>query len=126
MIEKVQGKVVKIETKFLVIQVAGLGLKFFVARPEEFELGKEVFLETCMMWNQDKGPSLFGFNTDHEKELFLMLIECPKIGPQTAMQILCQLSAENLLNSHSGDLRRLSPIGYFPGDPASKPRNQPN
>lgn len=53
-------------------------------------------------WNQDRGPTLYGFADAAERAVFQMIIEVPKIGPSIALQLLSQASASLLLDMISG------------------------
>lgn len=50
-----------------------------------------------MHWNQDQGPTLFGFQSQIEKQTFMMIISCSGIGPKMALSILEQTSAGSFL-----------------------------
>ena len=69
----------------------GLGLKFATPRGSEWRLEQETTLFTYMHWHAENGPSLFGFASEFERIVFLLIIECPKIGPGIALNILHQL-----------------------------------
>ena len=52
-----------------------------------------------MHWNQENGPTLYGFNTSLEKTVFLLITSCSGIGPKIAMALLAQLGAAPFLEA---------------------------
>ncbi len=61
--------------------------------PEE---GRIVSLWTHLQWKED-GPSLFGFASRSERELFRLLILVPGVGPRTALSLLSHLTVAELV-----------------------------
>ena len=115
MIALVQGTVLQIEEKSVTVLVSGIGLRVNVPRPEQYQAGSTTTLHTHLHWNQDQGPLLVGFNSELEKRVFLLIIECPKIGPSIALGILSQIDAQNFLEliatQNSKGLSKLHGIG---------------
>lgn len=91
MIDIVKGIVYDVQEKSLSVMASGLGLKFATPRGNEWRLEQETTLFTYMHWHAENGPSLFGFASAFERTVFLLIIECPKIGPGIALNILHQL-----------------------------------
>ena len=48
-------------------------------------------MQTYMHWNQDNGPTLYGFNSILEKTVFLLIISCSGIGPKIGLAVLHHL-----------------------------------
>lgn len=115
MIERVAGVVLGFSGRTVVVDVAGVGFGVQCSRPERYAVGSSVALQTIFIWNQDKGPLLYGFSDDLEKQLFGMLISCPKIGPSIALQILSQMTPHECIaaiaRSDSKALSSLHGIG---------------
>ena len=97
MIDYLIGKVKDVKEKTITLLVSGIGFQLQTPHPENFIKDKEIELYTYLHWNQEKGPSFFGFKEELEKIVFLMIIECPKIGPGIAINILSQLNASQFL-----------------------------
>jgi Holliday junction DNA helicase RuvA len=99
----------------VLVEVAGLTLGVSCSHPERYAVGKEAIIPAALIWNQEKGPSIYGFFDDLEKKLFGMLISCPKIGPSIALQILSQMSPVDCISaiarSDSKALSSLNGIG---------------
>ena len=111
MISQIAGKVVSIAEHMLVVDVHGLGLSVAVPQESLFQVGSTVNLQAYMHWNQEQGPSLFGFSSDLEKMVFLMVIDCSGIGPKIGLAILAGLGAERFIEIvQAGDERALSKV----------------
>ncbi len=95
----------------VVIDVAGVG--YLVYSPhalERFTLGERVALHTHLAVREN-ALDLYGFQSEDELEMFELLIDLPKIGPKTALQIMTQADVELLRSSAlSGDASYLSKI----------------
>ena len=115
MIEMLTGCVVQVTPRGLVLQVGGIGFSVQVINPLIFTPKDEVMLFVHWNWSAERGPTLFGFAVEAEKQAFVMLLDCPKIGPQVALQLLAQTTVIQLLTMLAiGDelaLGRLSGIG---------------
>ena len=115
MIERVRGIVVGCSGRMVLVEVGGLSLGVSCAHPERYVVGKEAIIPAALIWNQEKGPSIYGFFDDLEKKLFGMFISCPKIGPSIALQILSQMSPPECISaiarSDSKALSSLNGIG---------------
>ncbi|MBM3894597.1 Holliday junction branch migration protein RuvA [Candidatus Dependentiae bacterium] len=111
MIEKISGKVVGSSGRVVHIEVSGIAFGVQCARPEIHAQGSFVSLQTTLIWNQEKGPLLYGFADDLEKQLFSMLISCPKIGPSIALQALSQMTPYECISAIGrGDAKALSSL----------------
>ncbi len=111
MIDYVIGKVKRVKDLHLTILVNGLGLSFQMPQAQNVKEGDNVELHTYFHWNSDNGPSLFAFKTELERTVFLMIIDCPKIGPKIALTILSQMSTSDFLEIISSqDEKRLSTV----------------
>jgi holliday junction DNA helicase RuvA len=97
MIGMLFGKIESVSGKSIILMVNGIGFSLSVPNVQKMEKEKETTFFTYLHWNQEKGPSLFGFQSELEKTVFLMVIECPKIGPSIALNILSSMSAEQFL-----------------------------
>ncbi|MDR3550466.1 MAG: Holliday junction ATP-dependent DNA helicase RuvA [Candidatus Babeliales bacterium] len=111
MITHISGKVVAILDQAVVVDMNGLGLHVAVAQESQFQVGSPVTLYAYMHWNQEQGPSLFGFSSELEKAVFLMVIDCSGIGPKIGLAVLGSLGAERFIEIlQSGDERALSKV----------------
>jgi len=97
MIDYVVGTVHSIGNKTATVLVNGIGFACHAPHLAKLREKEKVELYTYLHWNQEKGPSLYGFATELERTTFLMIIDCPKIGPGIAISILSQLQAPQFL-----------------------------
>jgi len=97
MIDYIVGIIQNIHDKGATVMVNGLGFACHIPQAQKLKMGDKVELFSYLHWNQEKGPSLYGFLTELERATFLMIIDCPKIGPGIACNILSQLQAPQFL-----------------------------
>lgn len=98
MIATISGVITSIENNKLCIQTNILGLEVFCPQAHTFNLQQPITLHTHLHWNQEQGPSLFGFLQPLEKETFLLIISCSGIGPKLGLSILEQIDASQFLH----------------------------
>ncbi len=111
MIETLSGIVTRLKDNALVLNVHGVGFTVAVPHSTAFQLNQEVTLITYLHWNQENGPSLFGFTTELERAIFSMVIDCSGIGPKIALAILADLGPERFVAAvHAGDEKELSSV----------------
>lgn len=90
MIERLTGKVLVKEVDGAVLALAGLGLRLEMSATSLRDLpavGQDASLFTHLYVRED-ALQLFGFSTEDERALFLMLIGVSKIGPRLALAAL--------------------------------------
>ncbi len=110
MITSISGTVKEVNENQLTIDVNGIGYGVQVSQ-SLFAVGQKVDLLVQMHWNQENGPSLFGFSTSLEKSVFLMITSCSGLGPKLAMAVLAQLGAADFLEAvQSGNDDALSDV----------------
>jgi Holliday junction DNA helicase RuvA len=97
MISLISGSIIDIQSNMIVIAQAGIGFECFTTQTDQYQLEQAVTFFTHMHWNQDQGPTLFGFQSQIEKQTFMMIISCSGIGPKMALSILEQTSAGSFL-----------------------------
>ena len=111
MINTIQGKITEIHNQAIVIDIGPLCLSVFVPSTISFAVGKQVSLATYLHWNQEQGPSLFGFSDETEKAAFLLLTSCPGVGPKLALAAIGHLGAPGFLEViSSGNDRALAKV----------------
>jgi holliday junction DNA helicase RuvA len=97
MFDFLHGKVAGIQDKTITVAVGGVGFAVHVPQARSYTCDADVHLHMYLHWNQENGPSLYGFATELERKVFLLIIDCPKIGPSIALTILSQVSASEFL-----------------------------
>jgi len=110
MIARINGTLLYKSTDHTIIDAGGIGYRIFVPLTTFYELpsvGHPVTLNIHTHFKQD-AINLFGFHTDREKEVFLLMISVAGIGPRLAMNILSGITPEELIIAVSrGNLSRL-------------------
>ncbi len=113
MIESLEGTLTSKSPTSLTIEVAGVGfevhvpLSTFAAMPEA---GQRVRLLTHLHVREDQ-LRLFGFATQAERRLFLMLIGVNRVGPAVALQVLSSCSVEDFTRYVvAGDVKALATL----------------
>lgn len=115
MIAALTGRLIRKAADYLVVDVAGVGyqvsvpLSTYYGLPED---GGDVSLHIHTHLREDS-LSLFGFLTQAEKDMFLLLLGVSGIGPKIALAILSSLSVEDL--AHALDASDDSRLYAIPG-----------
>lgn len=98
MIASISGKLRRKGTDYLVVDVSGVGYQVYVPLstycgiPEQ---GDDVSLHIHTHLREDS-LSLFGFLTEAEKDMFLLLMGVSGIGPKLALAVLSSLAVADL------------------------------
>ena len=97
----------------VVIEAAGVGYKLAVSSETLSAVpaaGEQARLFTHLVLRDD-GINLYGFSTQSERELFLMLIGVQSVGPKVALAVLSGGTPRELLNAiASGDTGRFQAV----------------
>ncbi len=113
MIGQIRGRLLQKKPNLALIDVQGIGYEVFIPLTSFYELpdeGNEIVLKVHTHVRED-ALSLFGFCTQHEKDLFLKLISISGIGPRLAVGILSGARVEELAQAIAdGNLVRLTAI----------------
>lgn len=99
MIHYITGSIEEIGEKNIIINNQGIGYSVNVPRPHQFTLGKTERVLIYSHWNAENGPSMFGFFSDQERAVFLLIIQTPKIGPSIALSILSQITYSEFIQA---------------------------
>jgi holliday junction DNA helicase RuvA len=113
MIASIRGEVISRLGGEVVIEAAGVGYKLAVSSetlssvPAAGEQGR-LFTHLVM---RDDAINLYGFSSQSERELFLMLIGVQSVGPKVALAVLSGGTPRELLNAiASGDTARFQAV----------------
>jgi Holliday junction DNA helicase RuvA len=111
MISQLTGTITTIKDHSIIMQVAGIGFDVAVASPSAFTSNKETTLFIFMDWNQENGPSLYGFANQEEKAVFSLITSCHGIGPKIALSMLQQMNPNQIIQAiNSNDIKALSSV----------------
>jgi len=113
MIASVRGQVLSRLPGDVVIEAAGVGYRLAVSSGTLSavpRVGEQATLFTHLVLRDD-GMHLYGFSSEAERELFLMLIGVQSVGPKVALAVLSGGAPRELLNAiASGDTARFQAV----------------
>jgi len=113
MIASIRGEVISRLGGEVVIEAAGVGYKLAVSSETLSSVpaaGEQARLFTHLVMRDD-AINLYGFSTQSERELFLMLIGVQSVGPKVALAVLSGGTPRELLNAiASGDTARFQAV----------------
>lgn len=109
------GTVRDVKEKAVVLEVGNFGLMLYVPQAHKLTKDANITLHTYLHWNQENGPSLYGFHSLLERQVFLLIIDCPKIGPSIALSALSHFTAgqflECITSQNDKQLSKINGIG---------------
>jgi Holliday junction DNA helicase RuvA len=112
-IASVRGEVLSRLPGDVVLEAAGVGYRLSVSSETLSAVprtGEEATLFTHLVLRDD-GMHLYGFATESERELFLLLIGVQGVGPKVALAVLSGGAPRELLNAiASGDTARFQAV----------------
>ena len=116
MISFIRGKKIHIDPAKIIIDVNGIGYDVNISLRTYSKLKNksDIFIYTHLNVKEDS-HTLFGFNSESERNTFLSLLSINGVGPSTAIMILSSLSANELkkaiLSSDSNKIKSVKGIG---------------
>jgi Holliday junction DNA helicase RuvA len=114
MIATLRGEVIQAEEHALIIEVGGVGLRVFVpARLVGLKkVGEGVSLFTHLVVRED-ALTLYGFESQGERDLFTLLLGVDGVGPKVSLAVLSTLSLDTV---HQAVMTEQSEVlGRVPG-----------
>ena len=110
MISMVRGEVAVRRPDHVVVLAAGVGYRLAVSSETLRRVpavGKQVTLHAHLVVRED-ALALYGFATEEERDLFLLLIGVQSVGPKVALAVLSGATPRELLRAlAAGDTARL-------------------
>ena len=116
MISFIRGKKIHIDPAKIIIEVNGIGYDINISLRTYSKLKdeSEVFIYTHLNVKEDS-HTLYGFNSESERNTFLSLLSINGVGPSTAIMILSSLSANELkkaiISSDTNKIKSVKGIG---------------
>src|SRR5512144_1856177 len=116
MIATLRGEVTQIDENAVTIEVGGVGLRVFVPAPlrSRVKVGETTLLYTHLVVRED-ALTLYGFETQADRELFHMLLGVSGVGPKVSLAVLSTLTVETVqravLSEESDILSRVPGVG---------------
>jgi Holliday junction DNA helicase RuvA len=112
-IASVRGEVLVRRPDHVVVEAAGVGYRLAVSANSMRTIpavGAQTLLHTHLILRDD-GMQLFGFATEDERELFLLLTQVQSVGPKVAMAVLSGGTPRDLINAlASADAARFQAV----------------
>lgn len=99
MIDILSGRVVHVQDKKITLMVGDIGFSVLAPHARQLVIDEKVSLFAYFHWSAENGPSLYGFPTQLTRNVFLLIIDCPKIGPALALNILSQMNVGQFLQA---------------------------
>lgn len=114
MIATLRGEITQIEDHAVIVETGGVGLRVFVPAPARLrmQVGQATLLYTHLVVREDAW-SLYGFETQADRDLFVLLLGVDGVGPRTALALLSGSSPDAIQRAVFGDDPDL--IGRVPG-----------
>ena len=97
MIATLRGEITQIEDAALILEVGGVGLRVAVPAPLRGRLGvgEVILLYTHLVVRED-ALTLYGFETQSERELFNILLGVDGVGPKVALSVLSTMTIDSI------------------------------
>lgn len=111
MLSAATGTITIIDTHLIDFTVGPITFAVSVANTALFEPQKTYTLSLYTHWNQENGPTLFGFANGTEKTVFSLILSCAGIGPKIALSILNHLGTDAFIEAvQTGNSAMLSNV----------------
>lgn len=97
MIATIRGEITQIEDNALIIEVGGVGLRIFVPTPlrGRMKVGEKIFLYTYLIVRETE-LTLYGFESQADRDLFNLLLGVAGVGPKVALSVLSTMNIETV------------------------------
>jgi len=97
MIATLRGEIAQIEDGALIVEVGGVGLRVFVPAPlrTRVKTGEAAFLFTHLVVRED-ALTLYGFESQADRDLFNMLLGVDGVGPKVALSVLSTMTVDSV------------------------------
>ncbi len=99
MINYLTGSIKEIDGTYVILDIGTIGLAVSVPNAQSFKPGTKVTFYAYLHWNAEQGPSLYGFSSQLEKAVFVLVTSCSGIGPKIALAVLADLGASGFLQA---------------------------
>jgi Holliday junction DNA helicase RuvA len=97
MIATLRGEIIQIEDTALILEVGGVGLRVAVPAPlrGRTRVGEVLLLYTHLVVRED-ALTLYGFESQAERELFTILLGVDGVGPKVALSVLSTMTIDSI------------------------------
>jgi len=115
MVDYVKGSIRSVYDTSISVDIGFMALELSVPLSTAYQVGQKAEFYAYMHWNAENGPSLFGFSSKIEKEIFLLVISCSGVGPKLGLAVLEDLGPQAFLDAVTEEndraLSKVSGIG---------------
>jgi Holliday junction DNA helicase RuvA len=114
MIATLRGEIIQVEEHAFIVEVGGVGLRVSVPAPllARMQVGQGIVLYTHLVVRED-ALSLYGFESQAERELFTLLLGVDGVGPKVSLAVLSTLSLDAI--QHAVIAEQSEVLGRVPG-----------
>lgn len=114
MIATLRGEITQIEDNALIVEVGGVGLRVFVPAPlrGRMKAGEAAFLFTHLVVRED-ALTLYGFESQADRDLFNLLLGVDGVGPKVALSVLSSMTLDAIQRAVFADEAEL--LSRVPG-----------
>lgn len=110
----IKGKIVEIDSNYVVVDNHDIGYVIYVPNPYSYQLNNSYTIFTYTHVREEE-YTLYGFKDREQKELFLKLLSVKGLGPKMALPIIAtgtiEAIAEAIENNNIGYLKKFPKIG---------------
>ena len=95
MIATLRGEITQIEDTALILEVGGVGMRVFAPAPlrTRLKVGEVAFIYTHLVVRED-ALTLYGFESQADRDLFNLLLGVDGVGPKVALSVLSTLTLD--------------------------------
>ena len=95
MIATLRGEISQVEDNALVVEVGGVGIRVFVPAQLRIRVkaGEAAYLFTHLIVRED-ALTLYGFESQSDRELFTILLGVDGVGPKVALSVLSTMTLD--------------------------------
>jgi len=95
MIATLRGEISQIEENAIILEVGGVGLRVFVPSPlrTRLKVGEALLLFTHLVVRED-ALTMYGFDSQADRELFNILLGVDGVGPKVALSVLSSMTLD--------------------------------
>ena len=114
MIATLRGEITQIEETALIVEVGGVGLRVFVPATlrTRVKTGEAAFLFTHLVVRED-ALTLYGFESQADRDLFNLLLGVDGVGPKVALSVLSSMTFDAIQRAIFADEAEL--LSRVPG-----------
>lgn len=111
MIHSLSGIIQARKKQAVIVTVGPIACELAVADESQFAQGKNCTIFTYLHWNQEQGPSLYGFASEADRAVFLLVTSCNGVGPRLGLAVLADLGASLFVSAvKKADVSALSNV----------------